>query len=262
MAKIRVLGESPPPPRGSSEEQLRDLRDYLTRLKDELEFLLTHLGADNMDSAMLVSLKRIGWIEEEADQTAGDIGTIQEQITGINGEIEDINTALAGKQDTLTFDNAPTSGSGNPVKSGGVFTALAGKQGTLTFDDSPTASSSNPVKSGGVYTALSGKQDTLTFDNSPTSGSNNPVKSGGVYSALATEIMILDFGTISSLPVTKSNAAIKADHVVLAYELGTPGAQTGDWTITTSAGSVSVSGTIVGSTTLKLVLGLPGTSIS
>lgn len=202
MAKLRVLGENPPPPRGNSEEQLRDLRDYLTRLKDELEFLLTHLGADNMDSAMLVSLKRIGWIEEEADQTAGDIGTIQEQITGINGEIEDINTALAGKQDTLTFDN------------------------------------------------------------SPTSGSNNPVKSGGVYSALATEIMIVDFGTISSLPVTKSNAAIKADHAVLAYELGTPGAQTGDWTITTSAGSVSVSGTIVGSTTLKLVLGLPGTSIS
>lgn len=232
MAKLRVLGENPPPPRGNSEEQLRDLRDYLTRLKDELEFLLTHLGADNMDSAMLVSLKRIGWIEEEADQTAGDIGTIQEQITGINGEIEDINTALAGKQDTLTFD------------------------------DSPTASSSNPVKSGGVYTALSGKQGTLTFDNAPTSGSNNPVKSGGVYSALATEIMIVDFGTISSLPVTKSNAAIKADHVVLAYELGTPGAQTGDWTITTSAGSVSVSGTIVGSTTLKLVLGLPGTSIS
>lgn len=32
-----------------------------------------------------------------------------------------------GKQDELTFDNAPTSGSTNPVTSGGVYTALDGK---------------------------------------------------------------------------------------------------------------------------------------
>lgn len=32
-----------------------------------------------------------------------------------------------GKQDALTFDNAPTQGSTNPVTSGGVHTALAGK---------------------------------------------------------------------------------------------------------------------------------------
>ena len=34
----------------------------------------------------------------------------------------DVNTALAGKQDTLTFDDAPTASSNNPVKSGGVKT--------------------------------------------------------------------------------------------------------------------------------------------
>jgi len=47
----------------------------------------------------------------------------------------DVETALAGKQDTLTFDNAPTENSNNPVKSGGVYSALAGKQGTLTAGD-------------------------------------------------------------------------------------------------------------------------------
>ena len=41
------------------------------------------------------------------------------------------NTLLSGKQDTLTFDNAPTQNSNNPVKSGGVYTALGGKQDTL-----------------------------------------------------------------------------------------------------------------------------------
>lgn len=34
---------------------------------------------------------------------------------------------IAGKQDSLTFDASPTSGSFNPVYSGGVFTSLASK---------------------------------------------------------------------------------------------------------------------------------------
>jgi hypothetical protein len=81
-------------------------------------------------------------------------------------------------------DNVPTENSNNLVKSGGVYSAIATKQNTLTFDNAPTAGSTNPVTSDGIVTALSSKQDTLTFDNVPTQNSNNPVKSGGVYSAL------------------------------------------------------------------------------
>lgn len=45
------------------------------------------------------------------------------------GEVKDGHgNKLAGKQDTLTFDNAPTEDSDNPVKSGGIFSALADKQ--------------------------------------------------------------------------------------------------------------------------------------
>ena len=36
-----------------------------------------------------------------------------------------VEEALDGKQDTLTFDNAPTQGSVNPVTSGGVYSAIA-----------------------------------------------------------------------------------------------------------------------------------------
>lgn len=39
----------------------------------------------------------------------------------------DVESALAGKEDTLTFDNAPTDGSSNPVKSDGVYDALQEK---------------------------------------------------------------------------------------------------------------------------------------
>lgn len=65
-----------------------------------------------------------------------------------------------------------------------ILALLAGKQNTLTFDDEPTASSDNPVKSKGIKsyvdTGLSGKQDTLTFDSTPTANSDNPVKSNGI----------------------------------------------------------------------------------
>ena len=39
--------------------------------------------------------------------------------------ISQVNALLAQKQDLLTFDTAPTSGSTNPVESGGIFSAIA-----------------------------------------------------------------------------------------------------------------------------------------
>lgn len=156
MARLRVLGENPPPPRGNGENQLRELRDYITRLKDELEYLLTHLGEDNLDDQTLARIREI-------DNVSGEVDNINTAVDHINGEVENINTALAGKQDALTFDSVPTSGSDNPVKSGGVYSALSGKQNTLTFDNAPTSGSSNPVKSGGIYSALAEKDDADRF---------------------------------------------------------------------------------------------------
>ena len=121
-----------------------------------------------------------------------------------------VDTLLLTKQAVLTFDNAPTSGSNNPVKSGGIYTALAGKQDTLTFDNAPTEDSDNPVTSGGVYAALEDKQDTLTFDNAPTEDSENPVKSGGVYEALAAK---QDTLTFDNEPVINSSNPVKSGGV-------------------------------------------------
>lgn len=64
---------------------------------------------------------------------------------------------------------------------------LDGKQAQLTFDDAPTENSNNPVKSGGIKSALDNKQNNLTFDTTPTEGNYAPhvVSSGVVYSQLA-----------------------------------------------------------------------------
>ena len=164
------------------------------------------------------------------------------------------NGLLATKQDVLTIDAVPTSGSANPVQSGGVHSALASKadastvsvlsdtvntlsgtvankQDTLTFDSSPASGSNNPVTSEGIFAALSlkanntdlnalsgkvdkkaeaseleslegvvaNKQNTLIFDTVPIADSVNPVKSGGVHSALAAKA---DVSTVSNLSNT------------------------------------------------------------
>lgn len=52
MPKLRRLVEAPPDARGDAEEQLRDLRDYLIGVTEELEYVLTHLEAENIDDTM------------------------------------------------------------------------------------------------------------------------------------------------------------------------------------------------------------------
>ena len=87
-------------------------------------------------------------------------------------DLEDrIETGFNGKQDTLTFDNAPTDESSNPVTSGGIYTALEGKQDTLTFDSVPTQDSLNPVTSGGIYSAIENSQFVIEDKERNTSGS-------------------------------------------------------------------------------------------
>lgn len=101
----------------------------------------------------------------------------------------------------------------------------------------------------------------FTYDGTSWCISEQPVSQ-----MLKKEILVVNFGTLtgtgSAVTVSKSDAAITADHVLLSYELGTPAAQVGNITITTSAGAVSASGNINGSTTLKVVLGKQGKSIS
>ena len=67
-------------------------------------------------------------------------------------------------------------------------------------------------------------------------------------------VLVLNCGTISSLPTTITNTNITNDMVALQSTLGNPAAQLSDWTVTTSNGSVTISGTISGSTTLTMYL--------
>lgn len=69
------------------------------------------------------------------------------------------------------------------------------------------------------------------------------------------DIIIVSATSVSSLPTTISDGRITSGHVAVKAELSTPSAQTGDWTVTTSAGEAVISGSINGTTNITLYLG-------
>ena len=96
-------------------------------------------------------------------------------------------------------------------------------------------------------------------DNAPALNASNLNKiENGIYdNSVAIEkshVYVLDIASTSSLPLTVNDAEITSDMVPIKADLGTPSAQTSDWDVTTSDGSLTISGSISGSTTIKLYL--------
>lgn len=125
------------------------------------------------------------------------LDSLDDNITSIkNGttidSFSDVESAIAGKQNVLTFDNSPTSGSNNPVKSSGIKAALDAKQNTLTFDNSPTLNSNNPVKSNGIKVELNEIDNKITNIKNGTNINNF----SGVESAIS---------SINSQNITQNN---------------------------------------------------------
>ena len=106
--------------------------------------------------AVLIGAGNIGYDNTSSGMTADDV---QEAV-------DELKTALNGKQDTLTFDNTPTASSLNPVTSDGIKTALDAKA-----NDSAVVKSVNSVNptSGNV---------TLNAVNIPADGYGDKVVSG------------------------------------------------------------------------------------
>ena len=83
------------------------------------------------------------------------------------------------KQNALTFDDTPTNGSNNPVKSGGIYTALAGKQNTLVAGTNITI---DPTTN--TISATGGAS--ITVDSALSTTSENPVQNKVITEAINT----------------------------------------------------------------------------
>lgn len=95
------------------------------------------------------------------------------------------------------------------------------------------------------------------YSGSSVAGSAQTLKTAldGIASGKGNKAIWVDMGTVSSLPVTKAASGVTTDMVAAESILGTPEAQLSDWAVNTdTAGNITVSGTITGSTTLKLLM--------
>lgn len=182
-------------------------------------------------------------LSEDSQATATITGTAENPVlnfgipqgrTGSASGVYATNVPMSSSDSTTVYDAIAAAGKVETVA--GVGVAAGTKNVPLTASDIPLSSSDSTK----VATKLSGIEGDIT--DLETSVSNLPV-------------LVVTFSSFSSLPQTVTNSEITTDMVCVKAILGTPNAQTGDWTINTdTAGQVTVSGTIFGSTTLTLYL--------
>lgn len=136
--------------------------------------------ASKANDADLATIAKTGNLSDAAEDATHRVVTDTEKVT------------WNAKQDALTFDDAPTAGSANPVKSGGVKTALDAKANNADLAtiaksgklSDATTDSTHRTVTDTEKAAWNAKQNALTFDTTPTANSSNPVTSGGVKTAL------------------------------------------------------------------------------
>ena len=78
------------------------------------------------------------------DHSGAEIDACVDDVDAAKGTSASLAAAIAGKQDTLTFDSVPTDGSTNPVTSGGVYSAVLGVETPTTLPDKTDTSTQQP----------------------------------------------------------------------------------------------------------------------
>lgn len=108
----------------------------------------------------------------------------------------------------------------------------------------------------------------LALDGTSDNAVANSAVVNGIAAAVASEIITVSWasfdGTSLRYPISGTDSRITANHVLLKAELGTPSVQTGDWTVTTYDGylTIATGGNITDATTLKLILGKSGSTLT
>lgn len=142
-------------------------------------------------------------------------GKISELTAAVAQDLEELDNA---KQDKLTFDTTPKSGSTNPVTSGGVYSAIPTKTSQLTndsgFKTTDTTYSNATTSAAGLMSAsdkskldgISTGANKITVDSALSSSSTNPVQNKVINTALSAKQDKLTFDTVptsgSAKPIT------------------------------------------------------------
>lgn len=187
-------------------------------------------GAVNLTASDVGALPSSTSIPTKTSDLTNDSGFLSSAVTTFNGQsgavtysapVSSVNGQTGAVSLTATDVDALPDSTVIPTN----VSELTNDSGYLTSDDV------SRVALVGEYDALIGKPDLTVY-----------------------KCVVVTSSSFSSLPQTLSNANLTANHVVVNSVLSNPSAQTSDWTITTSARSLSISGSISGSTTITLYL--------
>ena len=131
------------------------------------------------------------------------------KLTLANGTVLRAKPSDPEKQDKLTFDDTPTAGSNNPVKSNGIKLALDDKLNVSDYTNFTGATQSGAGEAGKVpapstinmYLCSDGSWETP--DSTPTANSQKLITSGAVKEALDNIEIDVDatLSTVSTNPV-------------------------------------------------------------
>lgn len=249
----------------------------------EITAILSSLPSAAMGGSVAIAEDASAAWMKGMDGTWGKIGSESGGLPagGTAGQYIKKLSATYGDAAWETPDTTPTLNSTKLITSGGVNTAINALNDKIihfgTETDYPlsaahtaypmgitlvyTASSTSyPYGTGTVVTIRSANARCVqfSFGNSPDNYKLRTADSSGWsdWKSLkdVLSVLLVDCGTISSLPATVTNANITNDMLVLRTVFGNPSAQLGDWSVSTSNGSLTISGTISGSTALTLYL--------
>ena len=204
----------------------------------------------------------------------------------IGGQIEnqtDLSAAMLEKADTLivasNFDASESYAGGDYVVRGGeLFRFISDHTGDWDSSHVTAVNVGNELTGKSdighdhddrYYTEaetdalLDDKQDTLAIDSVPTQNSTAVVESGGVYAALVKSFRDVYKVTLPNASSSKKSftaSGITSSHEMVvegwAY-LSNPAAVTSNLSITTGTNSITITGTLTGTTNIIVTLGIP-----
>lgn len=148
-----------------------------------------------------------------------DIDVLNDNFDIIDDQLKDNADDIADKQDRLTFDAAPTSGSGNPVTSAGVYDAIQEVSTALANEASTAraAEGANAQAIQGVSAALASEASTARAAEGANAQAitvlnGDAQTAGSVANTVATYIAELIADAPASLDTLKEIADWIEDH--------------------------------------------------
>ena len=221
--------------------------DYVVHNNGLYQFQVAHTPGDWVESQVLPAL---------AVEAGGGGGSYVEGV-GADVKFLDSVSTLAIMPSNRTLE--PIENSMAIISNGNNHIAISAGQYVYVKKDSDDLPSGVPER---LYSASTN----IAANEILTINKLKNISNGGLNDLLdktnKLEVLVVDCGTISSLPQTfnSSNGAafanIEDDMVVLQSYFGNPNAATSNWTVSTGTGQLTISGSIASnsSTTLKLYL--------